>query len=258
MTNIHPAYRLEDTFLRLHDTFWSIDSPEINNIGMIDVWGKVFFNDVDINYNIMYKRILGIQDVLDNLIEQIRMSRKMRETQKTPAINTVQCFYQFVDMRKIGRPAIGFRSECTVDACGRLGFLGHALEVECPEVSLQQEGLEEIVEELERIYADLDDQALPWLLSQRLRKKIKAILWRLKHPEWESLQEAYEAIGTLTLIADEMEKLCPDQEGKEKAHDIGNRLLERLKTTGQWISAGYSVVDGGNKLVSAVRPLLGL
>ncbi|MCX5616799.1 hypothetical protein NQF87_07420 [Bombella sp. TMW 2.2559] len=257
MTNI--AFRLEEVFLGFNRVFIFM-RDQLKPVTIRQIWSYNFDLQGELDNKNIDRKIFDVGDDLDLLCEQIRSSRKMKETQKPPALNKVEYFYDFVRPENFGNFALSgggihFVSHIsiTADKCGELGFLGHALEVDFPEFACPVEKTNDLIEELECVLSILDSDCLDIGLKIRIKRKVDAVIWCLQHPESGSLQNAYEALGAATLNAYQMEKLCPSEGGSEQAKVITERLLSAVKTVGTWVSAA----DGAMKLVHGVRAMLG-
>ncbi|BCI66002.1 hypothetical protein [Acetobacter aceti] len=226
------------------------------NVSVFDIWKNTFSSDFSPPSNEIFIKIIDISDALISLTQQVDSSTIMKENQKLFAKSTIEIFSPTTVILKLNSYAREYISTITQESCGRLGIIAHSLASEFSQNVLTQNTVDEIIAELSEIYDLLDDENLPLKLRNRLRRHIQAVIWRLKNPDCESIQEAYEEMAKITIIADEMNRLCNPSNENSKMSDIGEKSLNIFKKIRSCIEFGYKIYQEADKIEQVIRPML--
>lgn len=244
---------LENTFLSFSEILPRTQgTPDT----LIKLWTEIFNTNDNYCRNDIYKRIIDISNNLQLLSCQVSQSKRMKEPQKKSSQLTIDMFRPLVDISMIHSHASQFIPKINTVSCGQFGMIGYSVEAEFSQNVIPPEGIEEIISTLEEVDALLDDDELPLKLRMRLKWQISAVIWRLKHPEMESIDDAYEALGKITLVAHEMDRLCNPTNDDTKTHDIGTKLFTVLDKVRGYVETGCKVYETARKLEHVIKPLI--
>lgn len=223
---------------------------------LISIWTEIFSSEKSYVMNDIYTKIIDTSNNLVMLSDQVSNSKRMKEQQKKSSQLTIDLFRPLVDMSMLQVQASQFIGKITNISCGQLGMISYSVEAEFSQNVIPPEGIEEIISTLEEVDALLDDDELPLKLRMRLKWQISAVIWRLKHPEMESIDDAYEALGKITLVAHEMDRLCNPTNDDTKTHDIGTKLFTVLDKVRGYVETGCKVYETARKLEHVIKPLI--
>jgi len=214
------------------------------------------FDGADVSQSAIFLRIGQISELLEEVNLQINSLTALTEPRKARARSVVSSFMPTVTLSTLHHDAFSVFQNCSVENCGSLGLLGDALRPSFSENILSKEDVAEILEALAEIKELLNGGGLPLRLQIILRRQIDVLIWRLKHPEFETLQQAADALGSATLSANHMEKLCRDESGRERAVEARTKLMGCLTKTIEVMERGGKFIAAGNLLYDAVKPIL--
>lgn len=216
-----------------------------DNVRILDMWIRTF-DAVTVSQSALYARIGQIADLLEEINIQIESMSSLTEPRKARARSVVSNFLPTVTLGNILVNGWSIRDNCSVENCGSLGFLGDALRPKFSENVLSSEDVSEILSALSEIKTSLDDDRLPLRLRISLQRQIDILIWRLKYPDFETLQQASDALGRATLTANQLQRLCPDDDSLERASKVREKLLGCFQKT-------VDVMERGAKGVVAVK-----
>lgn len=263
------ASRLEETFKRF-DKFASARQYESPCPTVYDIWSSVFdpqlgkevretITDDDSRHAVV-RRIMNVSDDMVLLREQIDKSTTIKIEHKRIHINKIRPFEKILRLenlneaifqkdhlnRVVGSVLVG------ENACCELGTLAYALEGEFSENTISKEDSASLVQELENVLSMLDEGSFDLGLTIRIKRKIKAVILCLEHPETVNLQDAFDELGGATLNASQLERLCPSEEGQNKARNITKGLVSAVQKLGTWVNVADVTIKLGHEFVKAV------
>ena len=234
----------------------NLPKTDAENVSIYDVWKKTF-EGASIRQSEMYTRIGQILDMLEETLAQVEVSSNLSEARKLRARSVVSLFIPTVTLFKLHLNGWSVVHNCSIENCGSLGLLSDALRSRFSENVFTQTDVSDILEVLQTVRALLDDVALPLRLRINLQRQIDSLIWRLQHPEFESLQQATDALGRATLSANYLERLSPDEASREKSGDVRDKLITCLTKAVGVMERGSKVVVAGKLLHDTIKPLLG-
>ena len=226
------------------------------NITILMAWEKTFEAGL-IGQSALFARIGEISEILEEVNLQISSLDNLSEARKVRARSVVSLFIPAVTLANINNNAWSMTSNCSVENCGSLGFLGDALRPHFSENVLSEQDVSEILGVLEEVKTLLNQNDFPLRLKIILKRKLDVLIWRLKHPEFETLQQASDALGQATLTANQMERLWPIDSSREAAADMRRKLFECFKKTSEVAERGGKMVVAGKIIYDVAKPLLG-
>lgn len=226
------------------------------NVTILDAWIKTF-DAQTISQSALYTRIGQISDLLEEINIQIESMSNLSDPRKARARSVISNFLPTVTLRTLFHDGWNIRENCSVENCGSLGLLGDALRPKFSENVLSSEDIEDILSVLSEVRTSLDDDRLPLRLRISLQRQIDILIWRLKHPDFETLQQASDALGRVTLSANQLERLCPDDDSREHASEVRGKLLGCFQKTVDVMERGAKGVVAVKIAHDALAPLLG-
>ena len=235
----------------------AIPSHPADGISLLSAWTGVLGGHGRTSSDVVIS-ISQIAAAFRKLEQQVRVSKKLKAPQKLSALQTLGQLSVFFQIERLYENATPYRAHCSETVRGTLGMIGHSLESEFSEPRLERPDADDIATALKKIKSLLEKSDISFELCQNLVKHLDVMLWWLDHPEMANLQDLFETMGSVMVIANQIKDRDP--EPTSASPTVNKTLYENVLTIAQRFGTLLRVVTRGvetaNKVGGDVHRLL--